>query len=163
MIAALASQEAAMLSYAKQRNDEDIGRGAALQVEALGLGNCLRSDRRFDCMDQLRPVGVEHLASEATLAKALEGLKRELRDPYSAVFAELVTVSLDGDSIAYLCGTVNAKNAFGGYSGVTPFITSAQTGHTMRRDDSDMNQRTIWHYVRDLTCRDGQPATSGQP
>ena len=42
-----------------------------------------------------------------------------LRDPYSAVLGELVTheIILDNKSVMAVCGSINAKNGFGGYVG----------------------------------------------
>ena len=54
----------------------------------------------------------------------LEGAKRQiadrLRDPESVRFRGLYTVPFDGE-LKYLCGYVNARNAFGGYTGFLPF------------------------------------------
>ncbi len=56
-----------------------------------------------------------------------EAVRRQLRDPDSAVFGEMYAV---GDRLIYhgshsggvVCGTVNSKNGFGGYAGATPYI-----------------------------------------
>jgi hypothetical protein len=44
-----------------------------------------------------------------------------LKDPASAQFGPLVAVSQSSSQIL-VCGTVNAKNGFGGYVGGTPFM-----------------------------------------
>lgn len=49
-----------------------------------------------------------------------EAVKANLRDPGSAKFSDVVVVRKSG-SIA-VCGAVNAKNGFGGYSGASRFM-----------------------------------------
>jgi len=60
--------------------------------------------------------------SEQQLEAAKETLKKSLKDPYSAVIEEIYAVQIDGKegSISY-CGLVNAKNSYGGYTGIKPF------------------------------------------
>lgn len=57
---------------------------------------------------------------------ALENLKQSLRDPESAQFRDvwIVEVDLGSGPINAVCGVVNARNAFGGYTGDTPFIAA---------------------------------------
>lgn len=57
-----------------------------------------------------------------------EGVKKTLKDPNSAMFGSIYAVKNaengskgNSDKIIYVCGTVNAKNSFGGYTGQTPF------------------------------------------
>lgn len=56
-----------------------------------------------------------------------EGVKKTLKDPSSAMFGSIYAVKNvengkgNSDQIIYVCGTVNAKNSFGGYTGQTPF------------------------------------------
>lgn len=47
-------------------------------------------------------------------------VKQHLRDPQSAQFSD-VTVNVES-----VCGFVNSKNGFGGYSGKVPFIVSGK-------------------------------------
>lgn len=58
---------------------------------------------------------------EVMLAKALEGFK----DPYSL---KLYKLRMDRDNDKYVCGVYNAKNALGGYSGMTPFRFGIENG-----------------------------------
>lgn len=51
--------------------------------------------------------------------KAEVAVERKLKDPSSAQFEAFVS-RLSGEPV--VCGTVNAKNGFGGYSGRQPFI-----------------------------------------
>jgi hypothetical protein len=50
-----------------------------------------------------------------------DGVRRELKDPFSAVFGELKAVR-HPDNTFTVCGAVNAKNSFGGYIGDNLFI-----------------------------------------
>lgn len=56
---------------------------------------------------------------KVVVARAQAAVRKRLIDPYSAQFTTLF-VKKDGT----LCGTVNAKNRFGGYVGATDFIFS---------------------------------------
>src|SRR5262245_34863885 len=49
-----------------------------------------------------------------------DGLRRVLRDPESIQLGKLVAGRSDKGAIA-VCGWVNAKNGFGGYTGERPF------------------------------------------
>lgn len=60
-----------------------------------------------------------------------------LRDPYSAVLGELVTheIILDNKSVMAVCGSINAKNGFGGYVGERRFVyLGSQIGVRYERD-----------------------------
>jgi hypothetical protein len=52
-------------------------------------------------------------------------VKRVLRDPDSAQFGEMHFYNdrkLDGKQVTFACGSVNAKNGFGGYTGSEAFV-----------------------------------------
>jgi hypothetical protein len=59
--------------------------------------------------------------SQQQEASVHQTISAMLRDPASAQFGPLVAVS-QSSSQTLVCGTVNAKNGFGGYVGDTPFI-----------------------------------------
>ncbi|PRA87653.1 hypothetical protein CQ054_04355 [Ochrobactrum sp. MYb29] len=83
-----------------------------------------------------------------------DGLKKALKDPDSAVFGSMKASQSDKKGIMNVCGTVNAKNSFGGFSGQSPYVgvlaslemdgktigsfTLTQLGHTKRDADSVM-------------------------
>ena len=52
-------------------------------------------------------------------AELQERVRKQLKDPSSAIF-DAVTVSETGA----ICGTVNARNGFGGYTGAQPFVAT---------------------------------------
>lgn len=53
-----------------------------------------------------------------------EQVRRALRDPYSAVFKDEALYRSDDPAAFALCGTINSKNAYGGYVGEAPFIST---------------------------------------
>jgi hypothetical protein len=64
---------------------------------------------------------------EATVREAIAGM---LKDPESARFDGIEARQL-GDLIV-VCGWVNAKNAYGGYVGKTPFAATILGDHVMQ-------------------------------
>jgi hypothetical protein len=52
-----------------------------------------------------------------------EGVRKGLKDPESARFGDIRAVKRQGGKIT-VCGFVNAKNSFGGYTGMKPFAGS---------------------------------------
>lgn len=69
---------------------------------------------------QYQPERIEHIATYRRNAK--DAVKASLKDPDSAQFSSM-TIFKNAGGIT-VCGLVNAKNGFGGYSGRTPFIVS---------------------------------------
>lgn len=68
--------------------------------------------------------------------ESVRSVEATLRDPQSAIFKNIwaVRASVDGTEGTFACGTVNAKNAFGGYVGFTPFVAIGST--VLTPDDS---------------------------
>ena len=63
-------------------------------------------------------------ADELTVAQeeqVLDGLREKLKDPNSAILGQIKVGTEEGGTIP-ICGFVNAKNSFGGYTGDKPFI-----------------------------------------
>ncbi|MEE9906694.1 hypothetical protein LWV33_03160 [Brucella intermedia] len=60
--------------------------------------------------------------NEAQIEIVKEGIKRSLKDPESAEFGAIKAADTDKKGIFHVCGTVNAKNSFGGYSGQSPYF-----------------------------------------
>jgi len=58
--------------------------------------------------------------SDAEIAKAKAAVRVALKDPDSAKFGPM---RRDGE---YVCGTINSKNGFGGYTGAKPFSLDAK-------------------------------------
>lgn len=80
--------------------------------------------------DNQAPVAVEtaivpstegqYSLSEVEQAAILKGVKAQLKDPMSAVFGGAVATR-DPKGFVYICGSVNAKNSYGGYTGQQPY------------------------------------------
>lgn len=65
-------------------------------------------------------------------------IKGKLKDPSSAKFSNDFTNYYSG--IGYYCGLVDAKNSFGGYSGLTKFVSDGTPSGSYLQDDlSDFN------------------------
>ena len=63
-----------------------------------------------------------------------------LKDPNSAMFGRHVafdTVDPNGTRMTVVCGLVNARNSFGGYVGMTPFLVHGFEGSYVGRSIGD--------------------------
>src|SRR3546814_20001358 len=61
--------------------------------------------------------------SDAIYKAAADKLvRRQLRDPESAIFSDMYVVGPRPARSAVVCGTVNSRNGFGGMAGGTRFI-----------------------------------------
>lgn len=69
--------------------------------------------------DIAQPVQPYHL-SEGERGDIENGIRQALKDPDSARF-EGIRASQDAQGIIRVCGFVNAKNSFGGFTGRQPF------------------------------------------
>lgn len=64
------------------------------------------------------------------IAAAEEAVRGALKDPGSAIFSG-VTLGRFGSGVEGVCGTVNARNGFGGMSGPKPFAVSLDQGEAV--------------------------------
>jgi hypothetical protein len=55
------------------------------------------------------------------VATVQDGVRKSLKDPNSAMFGPM-TGAQEGNDHTWVCGVVNAKNSFGGYTGDKPFM-----------------------------------------
>ena len=56
-----------------------------------------------------------------------QGVRNVLKDPDSAVFGRIIAGALNASHASLVvCGWVNAKNSFGGYTGDKPFIGTVE-------------------------------------
>lgn len=68
-------------------------------------------------------IGTEAFADSATLInQAKKAVRSQLKDPSSAQFDYVYAVTTISGAKA-VCGEVNAKNTYGGYTGFTPFYS----------------------------------------
>lgn len=117
------------------RADWDLGGGKSLgcRVDAQRkLVSLIAGNREIPRSDLVKVAGpakgrVEHSDSRdaAFIEKAEQWLSRSLRDPASARFED---VYLAAGAMPIMCGTVNAKNAHGGYTGFKRFFFADSVG-----------------------------------
>ncbi len=67
------------------------------------------------------PTEAAETLTAAQEEKVLDGLRKILKDPNSAILGQIEAGPEESGTI-YICGFVNAKNSFGGYTGDKPFI-----------------------------------------
>ncbi len=78
---------------------------------------------------------------DAQVQFAQAAITHQLRDPDSAQFRNLTTYVMEnGDQI--VCGEINARNGFGGYSGYVTYYVRLQ-GQTIKR--THMDDATVHH------------------
>ncbi|MBX3580787.1 MAG: hypothetical protein KF810_02675 [Rhizobiaceae bacterium] len=77
------------------------------------------------------------VAGYTLTAEDIAAVKRDLaasmKDPESARFGETMMASPGGAGLINVCGTVNGKNSFGGYTGSKPFMGSLTTNNAGKR------------------------------
>lgn len=74
---------------------------------------------------------------QVTILASKEAVKVNLKDPSSAEFKNIRLVKyLNGHVV---CGSVNAKNSFGGYTGFTPFIACPM--HSIMLDNKSEHKK----------------------
>jgi hypothetical protein len=70
---------------------------------------------------------------DPVFAKATAAVNAKLKDPQSARYGEMIRKvgpNVNAKPAEVVCGTVNAKNSFGGYGGVRPFVYFIADGGT---------------------------------
>jgi hypothetical protein len=82
----------------------------------LFLTGCNSGGQRYDSLEMLTPVKL----SKAQMAAVRSGVTKSLKDPESARFGAMIGGKSSKGTIT-VCGYVNAKNSFGGYTGEKPF------------------------------------------
>lgn len=65
-------------------------------------------------------TGGQHNLSQIEQTAIVNGVRARLKDPMSAVFGGAVA-KRDPEGFVYVCGSVNAKNSYGGYTGHQPY------------------------------------------
>ena len=98
-----------------------------LRVFAVAMLACCLSGCAPATMSTYAPappaiVAGTPIALSATQAsKVKDGVTRVLKDPGSAVFGEM-SAARHPDGKISVCGYVNARNSYGGYTGQQPFL-----------------------------------------
>ena len=99
----------------------------------------------WGCSDMLQRSSREMREQEAaqgysttdySIEQAKDRVRATLRDPASAEFSKVRSVN------GVVCGGVNARNGFGGMTGVEPFaVTSSEVIHVTRVPVNDLNAK----------------------
>jgi uncharacterized protein len=90
--------------------------------------------------------------NEARKQMAREVVQERLKDPDSAKFGDTMFAGQADDGVLEICGEVNAKSSFGGYTGMSPFFISTEIGVLLddglaRRDCDHLAQMIAGHDV----------------
>ena len=87
----------------------------------------------------------EFKARSALAAKLREEFRSGLKDPESARFSSLVlSESETAEKTLALCGLVNAKNSYGGYTGNTGFVINTAGLVVIESSEPAGAFRSIW-------------------
>lgn len=74
------------------------------------------------------PSGMTVQLSSSEQANIQAGVRSFLKDPASAIFSGPVLAAKQPNGELTACGSVNAKNSYGGYTGAAPFIATVRNG-----------------------------------
>lgn len=74
--------------------------------------------------------------------KAKATLTESMKDPDSTRISDLKRVSSDSSDL--VCGQVNSKNSFGGYTGKKPFAYSVDQDRVAVLGEGDLLTGNIW-------------------
>jgi len=100
----------------------------ALSVAANMLASCMTEPVAVPPPAEPRTVATTPVALTAQQISVIQrGIKDSLKDPGSAQFGEM-KAGKDSAGEITVCGYVNAKNSFGGYTGRKPFVGSIAPG-----------------------------------
>lgn len=83
------------------------------------------SDKPVTSAFEQKPISPAMMTDFAPVVE--EAVKRNLKDPGSAEFGTM-SGKLTGEKSAIVCGSVNAKNSFGGYTGDRGFVSMISWG-----------------------------------
>lgn len=118
-----------------------IALGAAAVVSALWVADQVRLSWTSEgsTFNESRSVSAAHQEAQQNrddlMANGRLAVRQLLVEPDSARFADLRTHVAE-NGVGALCGTVNARNGYGGYIGDTRFISLGQPEHTWLDDGS---------------------------
>jgi len=99
-------------------------------------------------MQNRKPDDASGEVRGAARDKALVSLRGSLRDPDSAKFTDVKVFGVDDLSV---CGFVNSKNAFGGYTGSQRFLVTESTGLVWLEEmGQGETGKVLWSTCHDL-------------
>lgn len=120
-----------------------LGRTAKTIATALML---LTSPAMAEDVSEINGMGAEVKLTDKQLAAAKAAIADQLRDPDSAKFIGVLGSHPKDSEDVMVCGFVNAKNAFGGYVGKTPFYVKLSSTDSMiefRVGDDEMGASLV--------------------
>ena len=153
--------KAAALAAAARDSDDGISKTTATpdpekRASASPASSTARGNTESDAQSQTnsksvssQPRGKKALSADAQrnlVYLSREGIKNRLRDAGSAKFRNVGYYS--GGRAAAVCGEVNAKNAFGGFSGYERFVAVGDAAFF----ESDVNDGKFGVEVWDQIC-----------
>lgn len=89
--------------------------------------------------------------SESQIAILHAGLKSVLKDPDSATFSNH-SANQSNNGLVTVCGSVNAKNSFGGFTGKKPYIAFLSNGSKYETAKISSDQNSVYAVLK--TCND---------
>lgn len=125
---------------------------SAISVAAIALSGCVQPQSANNTNP---PMPYELTASDRMAVS--ESVKGKLKDPESARFGLMLATRRQGDPIK-VCGYVNAKNSFGGYTGNEIFLGVLTSGGSKSAAFSTTDisgQNDKFDLARNLCERDG--------
>ena len=117
--AALTPEQQAAEIAAKKA--QEVADAQAKKIAEAAAEEREKQEAKRDAAERIAKAEREKWGNAIWAAK--QAVTAALKDPDSAQFGEVVAVSADGEAVA--CGSVNAKNSFGGYTGQKSFVYAA--------------------------------------
>jgi hypothetical protein len=100
---------------------------------------------RLACFDKAQPAkGDAFAATKSAVAK-------NLKDPASAQFTNMarsMRPNAKGTPTDTVCGSVNAKNSFGGYTGARPFVHFVADNSVHIAGESDLDTTIVRNFCK---------------
>lgn len=100
------------------------------------------------------------LAGRAATPNEQEAIKRSvlhaLKDPESARFGDFI-VGVEKDGTITVCGWVNAKNSYGGYTGMSPFYGLMTADPLLFLPVGIGGDRNMTKAIRQMCTQGGAP------
>lgn len=90
----------------------------------MACGGSASAETETPVIEEQAPVpqatNGQYILSNAETSAIINGVRGRLKDPASAIFGGVVAKK-EASGFVYVCGSINAKNSFGGYTGDQPY------------------------------------------
>ena len=100
---------------------------------------------------QIIETGLPYKLSAAESDAVKRGVRAVMKDPGSALFRSEFHAAQEASGLVTVCGFVNGKNAFGGYTGDKPFVGAFSTPaafQTLKIGGADIETKVVLDYCR---------------